>query len=202
MVPARGEPLVRLVALVRGTAGVRVRTAVEPEHRLVTTHPCSIETVEEIPERAPVELAGGPRPEPEQTRVARVLVSLRHDLADRALAGVVQVVEGEEIEPLPLAPGPRGVAEHAEDVFLVGPDEPGQGRVGCELLADAQLGVHLGPVVVDAERIQVPVPPPFTHLLELLPPDLEGVSAAEDILNDVPREAPGLAPRHLLRLPP
>ena len=113
---------------------------------------------------------------------------------------MVEVVQVEEIEPLSLPPRPRRVGEQAEDVFLVGRDEPGQGRVGRELLADAQLGVHLRPIVVDAERVQVLVPPPLAHLLELLPADLEGVSPAEDILKDVPREEPVLAPLDLLRL--
>src|SRR5947207_13876999 len=43
MVPARGEPLVRRVALARGSGSVGIRTAVEPQHRLVAPHPTRVE---------------------------------------------------------------------------------------------------------------------------------------------------------------
>src|SRR5207249_8286795 len=132
----------------------------EVEHPLAAPRPGPIDTVGEIPELAPADLAGGSPPEPEQTRVALVAMTRRHDLADRVLAGVIEMVQVEEVEPVPLLPGPRGVPKVEQDAFEIGTDEASRGPLGGELLGDRQLEVHLRPVVMEADRVQVPPPPP------------------------------------------
>ena len=112
------------------------------------------------------------------------------------------MVQVEEVELVPLLPGPRGVPKVEQDAFEIGTDEASRGPLGGELLGDRQLEVHLRPVVMEADRVQVPPPPPPALLLDFLPADLQGVSRAQDALEDVPHEEPVLAPHDLLVVRP
>ena len=94
------------------------------------------------------------------------------------------------------------MAEGAKDLFLLGLDESGLRRLGGELLGGGQLEVLVRPVVVEADPVQARAPPPSAPLGKLQPADLQGVSRAENALEDVPYEEPVLSPEELLLVRP